>query len=176
MRVMRHQQRGFTLLEVLVTLLIFGIGMLGVAGMQITALTGLDAAQYRSVASLKASEMAERVRANPKGGYDVADADHGSCRTTHFSDVHTDAVACSAATLAADDLWDWNAELAARLPGGSGIVCRDSTPDDGTPEDDACDGGDANAPGEMTIKIWWREKARSAAAAPVKRLSISMVP
>lgn len=174
MRMIASRQRGFTLLEVLVTLVIFAIGMLGVAAMQMTALTGLDAAQYRTTAALKASELAERARANPAGKYDTVSASHGSCRSTHYSDTHPVSSVCSAATLAADDLWDWNTELAARLPDGAGVICRDSTPDDGTPTATACDGG-AGRP-ELTVKVWWREKARSAGAAPLKRLTISMVP
>lgn len=173
MRLMPSKQQGFTLVEILVTLVIFAIGMLGVAGMQINALTGLDAAQYRSVATLKASEIAERVRANPKGGYPSVTPAHGACRGTHFSDVHNTVAVCPAATMAADDLFDWNAELAARLPSGTGVVCRDSTPDDGTPAAPACD--NLGASGIVTVKIWWREKARTAGDPPVKRLAISMV-
>lgn len=173
MRLIPSKQHGFTLVEILVTLVIFAIGMLGVAAMQITALTGLDGAQYRSVAALKASDIAERVRANPKGAYPGVTAAHGSCRGTHYSDVHNVVAVCSAAAMAADDLWDWKAELAARLPSGEGVVCKDSTPDDGTPAAPACDGNGAE--GLVTIKIWWREKARSAGTPPVKRLAISMV-
>ncbi len=176
MRVIASRQSGFTLVEILVTLVIFAVGMLGVASMQINALTGLDGAQYRSVASLKASDIAERMRANPKGTYAGVTAKHGDCRATHYSDVHATVSTCGAAVIATDDLWDWNSELAARLPDGAGHVCRDSTPDDGTALAPACDGGVAADGDRITIKIWWREKARAAGAAPVKRLVFSMVP
>jgi len=47
----------------------------------------------------------------------------------------------------------WRAEIAASLPHGSGTVCGDSTPFDGTAQAPACDGG-----GEfMAIKLWWDE-------------------
>lgn len=166
------QQRGFTLVEVLVTLVIFAIGMLGVAGLQITALTGMDAAQYRSVATLKANEMAERVRANPGTSYDKLVGADGSCRATHYADTHAAPVACTAANLAKDDVADWNAELAARLPTGTGIVCIDSTPDDGTATLAACDGVGRG----IAIKVWWTEKARVAGSVPEKRLALVMVP
>lgn len=171
MRIISGQQRGFTLVEVLVTLMVFAVGMLGVAGMQMTALTGLDAAQYRSVAALKAAEMAERVRANPLGLYDGTAGHDRSCRSTHYDDLHPTVDDCDANTLAEDDLADWNKELAARLPVGKGTVCLDSTPDDGTPGAPACDGvGKVYA-----VKIWWTEKPRSTAVPPFKRLAIAMV-
>jgi len=47
----------------------------------------------------------------------------------------------------------WRAEIAASLPHGSGTVCGDSTPFDGSAQAPACDGG-----GEfMAIKLWWDE-------------------
>ncbi len=47
----------------------------------------------------------------------------------------------------------WRSEIAASLPQGSGIVCGDSTPFDGTAQAPACDG----AGGFMAIKLWWDE-------------------
>lgn len=171
MRLIPRRQHGFTLAEVLVTLVIFAIGMLGVAGMQITALTGMDGAQYRSVATLKANEMAERVRANPAASYDRLTGADGKCRRTHYSDTHATVSDCKRDELAKDDIHDWNAELAARLPTGKGIVCYDSTPDDGTAAAPACDGIGA----VLAVKVWWTEKARVAGSAPVKRLVITVV-
>lgn len=166
------RQRGFTLVEVLVTLVIFAFGMLGVAGLQMVSLASMDGAQNRSVASLKAAEMAERIRANPRAVYAGAAAAHGSCRTSHYSDRHETPADCGADTLAGDDVWDWDTELAARLPKGKGVVCNDATPDDGTPAAPACDG---NAT-VIAIKVWWTDKPRSEAPAPAKRIAISMVP
>lgn len=167
----QQRQQGFTLLEVLVTLVIFAFGMLGVAGLQMVSLTNMDTAQNRSVAALKASEMAERMRANAGTSYDSATPADNKCRTAHYANRNAAPDNCTAAKLAADDLWDWSQELAARLPAGSGTVCIDSTPDDGVPSAPACDGvGKA-----LAIKVWWNEKPRSATAVVPKRLAISMV-
>lgn len=166
-----HSQQGFTLVEVLVTLVIFAFGMLGVAGLQIVSLAGMDSAQNRSLASLKAAEMGERMRANPLAVYAGHAADHGTCRTSHYSDRHETPGTCSSDQLAGDDLWDWNSELGARLPAGKGVVCIDSTPDDGTPAAPACDGKGT----VIAIKVWWNDQPKSAATPVPKRIAISMV-
>lgn len=165
------QQHGFTLLEVLVTLVIFAFGMLGVAGLQMVSLTNMDSAQNRSVATLKAGEMAERIRANPGATYNGVSAGDNRCRTAHYSNRNATPNNCTSAQLAADDLWDWSQELAARLPGGTGTVCLDSTPNDGLPSATACDGVGPT----VAIKVWWKEKPRSAAAVVPKRIAIGMV-
>lgn len=54
-------QRGFTLIEALIALLVLSIGMLGVAAMQLKALQGAHAAYQRSIASLAAQDAQERL-------------------------------------------------------------------------------------------------------------------
>lgn len=171
MFIISKKQQGFTLLEVLVTLVIFAFGMLGVAGLQMVSLTNMDTAQNRSVANLKANEMAERMRANPNGAYPSATGADNRCRTTHYSNSNATPDNCTPAQMAADDLWDWNQELAARLPAGSGVVCLDSSPNDGLPGATACDGVGPT----VAVKVWWNEKARSTAAVVPSRLAIGMV-
>jgi len=55
------KQRGFTLIEALIALLVLSIGMLGVAAMQLKALQGAHAAYQRSIASLAAQDAQERL-------------------------------------------------------------------------------------------------------------------
>lgn len=57
-------QKGFTLLEVLVAIVILSIGLLAVAAMQTTAIVGNTSAMNRSRAIGLAEEMADRVRVN----------------------------------------------------------------------------------------------------------------
>lgn len=168
---LRRTQGGFTLTEVLVTLAIFAFGMLGVAGLQLTSLGSMDSAQFRSAATMKAGDMAERIRANPGASYAAAAPAGGKCRVANYASRNVPPETCAPAQLAADDLQDWNDELAARLPQGRGAVCVDSTPEDGTPAAPACDGaGDA-----VVIKVWWTERPKNAAANPPKLFTLSMV-
>lgn len=166
-----RQQGGFTLTEVLVTLVIFAFGLLGVAGLQLTSMTSTDSARFRAIASLKASEMAERIRANPGTDYhDVAASDH-QCHAAHYASRNAPPADCPPADLAADDLFDWGQELGGELPQGRGIVCIDSTPEDGTPAAPACDG----AGSVLAIKVWWTDKPKGAAPVAPKLVAISMV-
>lgn len=166
-----RQQGGFTLTEVLVTLVIFAFGMLGVAGLQLTSMTSMDSAQFRSIASLKASEMAERIRANPGTDYHDVAASDNACHAAHYASRNAPPADCLPAELAADDLFDWAQEVGAQLPQGRGIVCIDSTPEDGTPAAPACDG----AGSVLAIKVWWTDKPKSALPAAPKMVVISMV-
>ena len=87
----RHQasvlsrQRGFSLLEVLVAVLILSIGLLGLAGLQTTSLQMNHSAHYASQAQFYAQEIVEAMRANPtaakQGAYNISmgtDAPGGS--------------------------------------------------------------------------------------------------
>ena len=172
------RQRGFTLVEALVSVLIMSIGLLGVAALQTRSLGSTNTASKRSQAVSLASDLADRMRANrvaadltaANNNTNIAAADN-SCRAAHYTHTHNPA-ACTPTQLAADDLQDWNTRIAAILPTGSGVVCQDSTPNDGAVGATACDGlGSAYA-----IKIFWTEKADNQAAALPLRFSLAVRP
>lgn len=164
------KQQGFTLVEILVTIVIFAFGMLGVAGLQLVSLTGMDTAQFRSVATLKASDMAERIRANSGATYVGVSATKANCRASYYNSTVAAPSGCVANVLAADEISDWETELSKRLPDGKGAICNDSTPNDGTPAATACDGN-----GPVVVKVWWTDKPRSKVAVDPKRITVSMV-
>jgi len=56
--------RGFTLIEALVALLVLSIGLLGVAALQLTSLKYNQGASQRSQATMLASDIIDRMRAN----------------------------------------------------------------------------------------------------------------
>ncbi len=72
--------KGFTLIEILVTLVIFSIGLLGLAGMQLRGSEGTNTAYFRSQATLIANDMAERMHAN-RAGVDANDYDSMDTRS-----------------------------------------------------------------------------------------------
>jgi type IV pilus assembly protein PilV len=165
------QQSGFTLIEVLISALILAIGLVGVAGLQAVSLKNNQSTFMRSQATALAYDLADRMRAN------VTAADIGSYNPGAAAMTSTCATTsgCGPAAMAAHDIAEWNAALAALLPSGVGFVCIDSTPNDGTgPGDAQCDGNG----GQFSIKVWWdddRDGATTVTATNNERLAISFL-
>lgn len=108
----RTTQRGFTLVEVLVALVVMAVGLLGIAGLYVEGLRAGRTSIYRTAAVSLARDMAERIRANPQGAYE------GSGPGTDYDCVNGTAD-CSADELAEDDWLRWLADLGRRLPAGA---------------------------------------------------------
>ena len=70
--ILRRHQAGVSLIEVLISLLILGIGMLGAAALQVNALKFTDSSTASSQASFIAYDMMDRIRANPDANYALA--------------------------------------------------------------------------------------------------------
>jgi len=60
-------EHGFSLFEVLITVVVVSIGLLGLAGLQFTGLRAANSAQEHTQATLLAQDIAERIKANPGG-------------------------------------------------------------------------------------------------------------
>ena len=58
-------QTGFSLIEILISLLIMSIGLLGLGGLQLSSLKSANNAHFRTVASLAATDLIDRMRINP---------------------------------------------------------------------------------------------------------------
>lgn len=110
-------QHGFSMIEILVTLLIIAMAMLGTAGMQAYALKVGQGGQFRNQAVFLAADMAERIEANKA----YAASGVGYVGTLNSS-VDCVTNGCSATELAAYDVTSWNAAIAQLLPGGLGTI------------------------------------------------------
>jgi type IV pilus assembly protein PilV len=62
-------QSGMTLIEVMVALLVFSVGLLGVAMLQLNALKHTDSSMRSMHVSFIAHDLFERIRANPGVSY-----------------------------------------------------------------------------------------------------------
>lgn len=74
-------QRGFSLIEILISVLVFGVGILGLGGLQIASLKGANNAHYRTVASVLAMDLADRMRSNLSAVSDGRYGETVSCST-----------------------------------------------------------------------------------------------
>jgi len=114
-------KKGFTLLEVMVAMVIFAVGLLGLAGIQALSLETSHSSFSRSQAVLLAYEMVDRIKANSgvAGNYVTA---HGNAAAEPASANKCDAFTCGFTEMAAFDLWQWKTALADNLLSGDGSV------------------------------------------------------
>lgn len=107
---MKHQ-KGFSLIEVLVTMVIISFGLLGIAGVIVNALKNNNSSYARTQASVLANDIIDRMRAN---------------RTTAETAPYAYNLALTAAPAGSgvvlNDLTQWRAALAAAMPYGTGSV------------------------------------------------------
>jgi len=160
------RQPGFTLIEVLISLLILSIGLFSILAVIITSLKLNSSSVYRTIASQQAYAMAEVLRANPSaiGTANAASAVAFSAPgVTAITASCLNATGCSRSALVTTSLQMWQDQLASVLPQGTGTICQDSTPSDGTPANWQCNGA-AQAP--YVVKICWNE-SRIAASSSV---------
>lgn len=61
------KQSGTTLIEVLISMLLLAIGLLGLGGLQIASLKGANNSHSRNIATMYGMELADRMRSNPIG-------------------------------------------------------------------------------------------------------------
>jgi len=122
-RIVRRQLRGFSMVEVLVALVVLGVGMLGIASLYVVTLRSSGSAISRMQAVNLASDLGDRIRANRMG----RDAYAGAAAESGDACVGSTA-ACTPAQMAAHDLFVWQQQIAAALPGTpSGQVIVDNS-------------------------------------------------
>ena len=116
---------GFTLLEVLIALVIFSIGLLGLAGMQMQGLKYNHESYLRSQATLLAYDLLDRMRSNStaSASYVVNDA---AATTTPPTNCAGNSASCSTADFATFDIHEWKTAIANTLPKGKGKVDADT--------------------------------------------------
>jgi type IV pilus assembly protein PilV len=160
-------QKGFTLIEVMVALLVISIGLLGIAKMQALALASTGTARMRSVAAIEAASIASMMHsdraywAGISSGTEKVTVTASSssfsstdtsvtlptgCTATAPSPCCTPSLAtpCSAAQLAAQDLTLWAYDLNQTMPPNTTATIK-------------CPAGTATTPVSCTVQIDWTE-------------------
>ena len=109
-------QQGVTLIESMIALLVISVGLLGIAALQISAVSANSSAYWHSQAVLYAHNMADRIRANP-----VAVNDYIGINTSSGYNQNCKTSACSTEQMRLADATDWATQVAT-LPSGLGII------------------------------------------------------
>lgn len=130
-------ERGFTLIESMVALLVMSIGLIGIAALHGQGLNASRTAIYRTTAINLSADMADRIRANR-----VAGTAYGNAAADNNCDPNSGpAVDCTPTELAEHDLFVWEALVSDSLPNGTGEVTVDDSTD----------------PTTYTIEVTWDE-------------------
>ena len=116
------KQSGFSMLEVLVSLLIIMIGALGMAGIQMLSISNTEIARYQSLAALLASSMAAEIQANQKywGTAPTGISVTGGAVSGGPSASSSCGSACTASQVAGNTLQTWATSIANVLPTANG--------------------------------------------------------
>jgi type IV pilus assembly protein PilV len=150
----RQALRGFTLVEALVALVVLAVGMLGIASLYVTTLRASGSATSRMQAINLAGDLGDRIRANrtARAAYAGAAAANGTtCIGT--------GVTCTAAQMAAHDLFVWQAAIQQALPGAPVGTVTVNT---------------ATTPTTYQITVSWVESGQTAANAQSYTLSMQI--
>jgi len=138
----RSLQRGLSMIEVLVAIVIISLGLLGMAGLQASGLRTSQSAFYRAQAAQFANDMAERMRAN------LGDARNYTLAMSASAPTGT--------TVRDRDRADWLARLQT-LPSGDGSIAVDvpnNTVTIAVQWDDSRGGGATNANFTLVTRLW----------------------
>lgn len=156
-----HNQSGFSLIEVLVTVVVMAIGSLGIAALQIAGLNYSSGAYARTQAVLLSDDIINRMKINRVEALnELADGSLGALGDSGYhsptlSSTFTPSENCVTSTCTPDELAEydrsaWLAEVGRTLPFGQGsISISDSTNADGLIER------------LYTIRLQWRQVANS---------------
>lgn len=125
----RYSHRGFSLIEMLIALVVFSVGLLAIAGLQTVSKQANFEALQRTAASQIAYGLLEDMRVNGDAinVYLAAGEMGGGARGAEPAPNCSGAAICNAAQKAAHDLWFWEQVLDGNLEmsgnaGGGGLV------------------------------------------------------
>lgn len=153
---------GFSMVEVLVTIVIIAIGLLGLASLQLNSLRNNTTAYERTQATMLAYSIIDRMRTNR----DSANAGlyNTALGTAPGGGADCTTGTCTSSIMATSDVYEWKCSLGkwdcngftSKLPNGDGAI--------------------AIAGGVVTVTIQWEEKrSETAAADRLTQLSVSTV-
>jgi len=155
-KALQADQAGFSLVEVLVSVVVLSIGVLGAVGMQVASMQGSKEVRNQAMAGSMGKELAEKMRANHR----VAILNPNPyllntviTRTANFTlpSPNCATVTCTPAQLAAWDIEEWQMRMKDALPEPRVVICMDSAPfSGGVPRWNCDNNGDV-----AVLKLAW---------------------
>jgi len=118
MLISKKSQRGVTLVEAMIALLVISIGLLGIASLQLTAMNQNASSLNHSQAVWIAYNMSDRIRANISEFNNYHNIDTNN---SYSQDCVFPSSSCNTGQMVVADAADWSTLIAA-LPGGRGTV------------------------------------------------------
>lgn len=150
---MIKSSRGFTLIEVMIAMLVLSLGLLGVAATLVMAMHSATSSYLRQQAVQATYDMADRMRSN----FDVASTPGNTnpyiaalaAPAASAPSPDCTSTSCSAANMAAYDVWQWQTSLKNNLPGGLGSIAVIADPI-------------TNTKAQVTITVQWSDQPAQA--------------
>lgn len=156
----RHDsQRGVSLIESLVAIVVMSLGILGILGIQMRTLTDTSTSLRRAQAIRLIEDLGERMKINPNG---LANIDAYVTTFAATPTVTSCASSCSNTQLATYDLGVWKKAVRDNLPLGKASIFI-------PPAEDAASGTPTGQRRQLGVMIAWRENEREITNAAEKK-------
>jgi len=180
------QRAGFTLIEVLISILVLSLGIIGAIKMQMIAIQTTQQSNYFSTAVELATEMADKMRGNDdqmrsssslflKVNFQ-ASQDNIESAATCFN------VNCAPEQMAQSEIAEWLQQIRTALPNARALICRDDAPWDGGNQRLTWNCAASGSKSSAVIKLGWTEKnealqtEQTGSVIPPPRLAIAVTP
>lgn len=164
------RQGGMGMIEVLLSIVIIAIGVLGLAGIQAATIKHTNTSYARDQAMRLAYDLADRMRAytgNATDGAVFSTVNGTNLLTPAITATCYQAAGCTRAQMVQSELAAWLADVRRLLPRGEALVCLDdnNTDEGATLVANASDGATyagsnhrcTNTGSTYVIKIWWAD-------------------
>lgn len=174
MNIRTQRQSGATLIEVLVSVIVLAVGIVGMSALQATSLQNSTRSVLRTQAAYLSYEILDRIRANPSQIYSVdlaAELVAGDCISA----------SCSGSELMQFDLLEWKCGFS-QYAGNA--ICASLALINGTSylPDTILPGGDGSvsclavtAGKQCTVVIRWREERSNASDAAQENFTLNIL-
>jgi len=170
---------GFSLIEVLVSILVLSFGIFGAMKMQLHSIQTSQQSNFYSTAMELASDIAEKMRSNQinSSPYLYVRFQSGKNHSEFSNNCH--AADCSSDQLANTDISEWLEQIDSALPNASAVICRDSSPWNSDTNSLTWDCASADDNASVVIKLGWAEQSdaeENAKENPPPRFAVAVTP